>query len=160
MPIEQKLAYLGLALPQPLVPPASIKLPFHWVRVHGDKAYVSGHVPQHVDGTVAGPFGKVGLDVTIEAAYEAARLTTLGILASLQRELGDLDRVTAWLRIFGMVNSARGFVLQPKVIDGCSDLVVQLYGPVIGAHARAAVGMAELPLGVPVEIEAQVAFKL
>jgi enamine deaminase RidA (YjgF/YER057c/UK114 family) len=78
------------------------------------------------------------------------------MLASLKRELGDLDRVLAWLRVFGMVNSAPGFDRQPNVINGFSDLILQLYGPEPGDHARSAVGMAELPLGVPVEIEAEV----
>jgi enamine deaminase RidA (YjgF/YER057c/UK114 family) len=84
------------------------------------------------------------------------RLTALAILTSLRRELGDLDRVSAWLRVFGMVNSAPGISRQPNVINGFSDLILQLYGPEAGDHARSAVGMAGLPLGVPVEIEAEV----
>ena len=91
-----------------------------------------------------------------EEAYEAARVVALAMLASLKRELGDLDRVLPWLRVFGMVNSAPGFDRQPNVINGFSDLILQLYGPEAGDHARSAVGMAELPLGVPVEIEAEV----
>jgi len=83
-------------------------------------------------------------------------MVALSILASLHRELGDLDRVTAWLRVFGMVNSAPGFTAQPSVINGCSDLLLELYGPHRGAHARSAVGMAELPFNIPVEIEAEV----
>jgi len=126
------------------------------VRVRGDRAYVSGHVPLDPDGSVAQPFGKVGAEVSEEEAYEAAHLTALGILASLKRALGDLDRVVAWLRVFGMVNSAPGFGRQPNVVNGFSDLILQLYGPEAGDHARSAVGMAELPLGVPVEIEAEV----
>ena len=79
--------------------------------------------------------------------------STLAILASLKRELGDLGRVVAWLRVFGMVNSAPGFDRQPNVINGFSDLILELYSPEAGDHARSAVGMAELPLGVPVEVE-------
>ena len=88
--------------------------------------------------------------------YAAARLTALSILGSLKRELGDLDRVRAWGRVFGMVNSAPGFNQQPSVINGFSDLIIELYGPEAGAHARSAVGMAELPFDIPVEIEAEV----
>ena len=80
----------------------------------------------------------------------------LSLLGSLQRALGDLDRVTAWGRVFGMVNSAPGFHRQPNVINGCSDLILELYGAEVGAHARSAVGMAELPFDIPVEIEAEV----
>ena len=155
--IEAKLAAMGLLLPAPLVLPPGVTLPFPWVKVHGHRAFVSGHAPQNPDGTLATPLGKVGLDVTLEQAAAAARLTALSILGSLQRELGDLDRVTSWLRVFGMVNSAPGFYRQPVVINGFTELIVELYGPERGRHARSAVGMAELPFGIPVEIEAEVA---
>jgi enamine deaminase RidA (YjgF/YER057c/UK114 family) len=156
MLIENKLAELGLVLPEPIRLPAGVELPFPWVRVHGDRAFVSGHSPLHADGSMAGPFGKVGTDVTPEQAYEAARLTALAVLASLRRELGDLDRISAWLRVFGMVNTAPGFTATPAVINGFSDLVIELWGQA-GRHARSAVGLAELPFGIPVEIEAEVA---
>lgn len=156
MRIEAKLAMLGLVLPPPVAAPPDVRLPFSPVRVVGDRAYVSGHGPQADDGAIVGPYGKVGADVTLEEANAAARLTALSILGSLSRALGDLDRVTAWLRVFGMVNSAPGFDRQPAVINGFSDLILELYGEA-GAHARSAVGMAELPFGLPVEIEAEVA---
>ena len=155
--IESKLQALGLALPAPLILPPGVTLPFPWVRVYGNRAYVSGHGPQNADGSLATPLGKVGLDVSLEQARNAARLTALAILGSLKRELGDLDRVSAWLRVFGMVNSAPGFKQQPAVINGFTDLIVELYGPERGRHARSAVGMADLPFGIPVEIEAEVA---
>lgn len=155
--IEARLETLGLALPAPLTLPPGVSLPFPWVRVHGDRAYVSGHGPLNADGSLATPLGKVGGDVSLEQARQSARLTGLAILASLKRELGDLDRVAAWLRVFGMVNSAPGFRQQPAVINGFTELIVELYGPARGAHARSAVGMAELPFGIPVEIEAEVA---
>ena len=156
MQIEAKLQEMGLTLPAPLKAPPGIVLPFAPVRIRGNRAYVSGHGPQLPDGESAGPFGKVGAQVTVEQGYEAARLTALSMLGSLQRALGDLDRIAAWLRIFGMVNSAPGFDQQPSVIKGCSDLILQLFGPEVGAHARSAVGMAELPFKLPVEIEAEV----
>lgn len=156
MHIEQKLESLGLVLPEQLKSPAGMKLPFAFVRIHGNRAIISGHGPQNHDGTLAHPLGKVGADVTEEQAYQAARLVALAILASLKRALGDLDRVTAWLRVFGMVNTAPGFNRQPAVINGFSDLILELYGPEIGQHARSAVGMAGLPFDIPVEIEAEV----
>src|SRR5690349_8984303 len=156
MRIEEKLAQMGLVLPEAHRPPPGIMLPFSVVRVRGNRAYIAGHGPLNPDGSLAGPFGKVGAEVTAKQAYNSARLTTLAILGNLNRALGDLDRVTAWLRIFGMVASAPGFDQQPAVINGCSDLLLELYGPEVGAHARSAVGMAELPFGIPVEIEAEV----
>src|SRR5579864_1167459 len=156
MRIEKKLEAMGLVLPEQLKAPAGVKLPFAFVRVQGNRAYIAGHGPQNPDGSVALPTGKVGAEVSEGQAYQAARLAALAILASLKRTLGDLDRVTAWLRVFGMVNSAPGFNRQPAVINGFSDLILELYGPEIGQHARSAVGMAELPFGIPVEIEAEV----
>ena len=157
--IEAKLAALGLVLPPPLKPPAEVVLPFRFVRVAGDRAFVSGHGPQAADGSVAAPLGKLGRELTLEQGHAAARLVGLSILGSLQRALGDLDRVAAWLRVFGMVNSAPGFNRQPAVVNGFSELILELWGPEAGAHARSAVGMAELPFDIPVEIEAEVALR-
>ena len=154
--IEQRLSELGFVLPAPVKPPQAVRLPFSAVRITGNRAFISGHGPHNADGSFAKPLGKVGREVTEEQGYLAARLTALSILGSLKRALGDLDRVTAWLRVFGMVNSAPGFNRQPNVINGCSDLILELYGPEVGAHARSAVGMAELPFDLPVEIEAEV----
>jgi enamine deaminase RidA (YjgF/YER057c/UK114 family) len=156
MRVEAKLAELGLVLPEPARVPPGVNLPFPWVRLRGNRLFVSGHGPQLPDGELAGPFGKVGADVTVEQGYEAAKLTALSMLGSIQREIDDLDRVVAWLRVFGMVNAAPGFNRTPAVINGFSDLIVELYGPDAGAHARSAVGMAELPFSLPVEIEAEV----
>ena len=157
--IESKLQELGLTLPKPLVMPPGVTLPFPWVRVRGNRAFISGHGPLNPDGTLALPLGKVGLEVTPEEAYLSARLVGLSILSSLKRELGDLDRVSAWLKVLGMVNSAPGFNRQPYVINGFTDLIVSLYGPERGQHARSAVGMAQLPFDIPVEIEGEVEIK-
>ena len=156
MEVERKLEALGLVLPPPLKVPPGLELPFAFVRVRGSRAYIAGHGPQNPDGSIAGPFGKVGSEVTVEEAYQAARGTALSVLGSLQRELGDLDRVTAWLRVFGMVNSAPEFDRQPQVINGFSELILELYGPERGRHARSAIGVAALPFGFCVEIEAEV----
>jgi enamine deaminase RidA (YjgF/YER057c/UK114 family) len=155
-PIGRRLEELGLVLPAPLQLPAGVVLPFPWVRVVGTRALISGHGPTDASGALAKPLGKVGRDVTLEEAYAAARLTGLAMLGSLARELGDLDRIAAWTRIFGMVNSAPGFSRQPAVINGFTDLVVEVFGAAKGAHARSAVGMAELPFNIPVEIEGEV----
>ena len=128
MRIEARLEELGFALPAPLVLPGGAQLPFPWVRVRGKRVFISGHGPQQPDGSLAGPFGKVGAEVSPEQAYESARLVALGILGSLKRELGDLDRVTAWLRVFGMINSAPDFTRQPAVINGFSVVILSVYG--------------------------------
>jgi enamine deaminase RidA (YjgF/YER057c/UK114 family) len=154
--IEARLAALGLVLPPPLTPPPGVALPFQFVRIVGRRALISGHGPQDPDGSISAPCGKVGRDLTLEEGYRAARLTALSILGSLRRAVGDLDRVASWGRFLGMVNSAPGFNKQPSVINGFSDLILELYGPDAGAHARSAVGMAELPFDIPVEIEGEV----
>jgi len=157
--VEDRLRALGLVLPPALSPPPGVKLPFQFVRIVGERAMISGHGPQNPDGTLAAPLGKLGRELTVEQGYAAARLTALSIFGSLKRALGDLDRVTAWSRLFGMVNSAPDFNRQPAVINGCSDLILELYGPEVGAHSRSAVGMAELPFNFPVEIEGEVLFR-
>ena len=108
------------------------------------------------DGSIAGPFGKVEVEVSPEQAYQAARLTALAVLGSLKRALGDLDRVTAWLVVHGMVNAVPGSVASTNVINGISDLILELYGPEIARHARTAVGMAALPLTLCVVVSAEV----
>lgn len=157
--IEERLSALGLVLPPPLRPPPGVVLPFQFVRLHGNRAFISGHGPQNADGSLAQPLGKLGRELDVEQGYAAARLTALAILGSLRRALGDLDRITAWTRVFGMVNSASGFNRQPSVINGFSDLILDLFGPGIGAHARSAVGLAELPFDIPVEIEGEIEFR-
>lgn len=154
--IEARLSALGLVLPGATRPPPGVVLPFEAVRILGARALISGHGPTLADGSIAGPLGKLGGELSVEQGYAAARLTGLAILGSLQRALGDLDRIAAWGRVFGMVSSAPGFIRQPSVINGFSDLILQVFGPEVGAHARSAVGMAELPFGIPVEIEGEV----
>ena len=153
--IEAKLEAMGLTLPAALQPPPGMKLPFAPVRVRGNRAWVSGHSPQNADGSVA-MTGKLGVDLSVEQGYEAARLTALAMLGSIQRALGGLDRVAAWLKVLGMVNCAPDFTQTPSVVNGFSDLIIDLWGPERGAHARSAVGMNSLPVGIPVEIEAEI----
>lgn len=153
--IEAKLESMGLALPGPPKLPPGMVLPFPWVNVRGARVFVSGHGPQEADGSIAGPFGKLGAEVTVEEGYALARKTALGMLGSLKREIGDLDRIVEWNRAFGMVNVAPGFDRTPSVINGFSDLILELWGPEAGRHARSAVGMAALPMSMAVEIEAE-----
>lgn len=153
---EERLAALGYLLPEPLRLPPGVALSFPWVRVLGSRALFSGHGPTNADGSLAHPLGKVGAEVTEEQAYVAARLTGLAILGSLKRELGNLERIACWSRVFGMVNSAPGFTRQPVVLNGFTDLIIGVFGPERGAHARSAVGLAELPFRIPVEIEGEV----
>jgi enamine deaminase RidA (YjgF/YER057c/UK114 family) len=149
---EQRLAELGLELPKPM---RTASLPFELIRIDGNHAYLAGHVPLAPDGSMAKPLGKVGAEVSAEEGYQAARLVALGFLATIRQAVGSLDAVTGWLKLFGMVNAAPGFNNLPAVINGASELILEVFGPETGAHARSAVGMAELPFSVPVEIEAE-----
>lgn len=157
MSIDEHFHDLGLTLPEPM---QTSTLPFELTRIDGQILYLSGHVPTEGDGSMAKPLGKVGDQVSPEEAYNAARKVALGLFASIHQALGSLDRVEAWLKVFGMVNVAPGFNKIPSVINGCSDLILEVFGAETGAHTRSAVGMAELPFGVPVEIEAQVKIRL
>ena len=159
MPAEQRLLDLGLILPAALQLPPAARLPFASVRIHGKRAIISGHGPLDASGRLTGPFGKVGGAVSIDQAYASARLTLAAMLADLRLALGNLDRVSARLRVFGMVNAAPGFTEMPRVINGASDLILEVFGAAIGSHARSAIGVAELPWNIPVEIEAEVEFE-
>jgi enamine deaminase RidA (YjgF/YER057c/UK114 family) len=158
--VEEKLKALNLSLPEPIKSSTDMKMPPSWIRVRGNRAFISGHGPQNPDGSIAGPLGKVGTgkgsDVRLEQAYQAARLAALSILGTLKRELGELDRVTAWLMVSGFVNVAPGFTQTTAVINGCSELILELYGSEVGQHARTAMGVATTPFGVPVIIAAEV----
>lgn len=145
MGAADRLAELGIELPPVLVPAGSYVSSV----VVGSMVHVGGHGPVHGDEIVR---GKVGLDLDLDEARRAARLTGLSILATLQQDLGDLDRIRRMVKVFGMVNAAPGFDQMPAVIDGCSDLLIEVFGDA-GRHTRSAVGMAELPFGIAVEIE-------
>jgi enamine deaminase RidA (YjgF/YER057c/UK114 family) len=144
-PIDARLTELGLVLP-PVFRPAANYL---GCKRSGALLFVSGHGPATTTGVVR---GKVGRDLTLEQGREAARATALSLLATVRQELGTLDRVRQVVKVLGMVNCAAGFNRTPEVIDGCSDVLVAIFGDA-GRHARSAVGMAELPFDIPVEIE-------
>jgi enamine deaminase RidA (YjgF/YER057c/UK114 family) len=143
--IEERLAELGLVLP-PVSPPVGTYL---GCVITGDLVHVGGHGP--IDGSPVRR-GKVGRELTLAQDRQAAATTARSILATLRHELGDLDRIERIVKVFGMVNVAPGFTQTPEVIDGCSDLLVAVFGDP-GRHTRSAVGVAELPFDIPVEIE-------
>jgi enamine deaminase RidA (YjgF/YER057c/UK114 family) len=149
--IDDRLAELGLQLPRPFSAPPGIQFPFDLVTVSGGLGYISGHLPADGDAVLA--TGRVDAELTPEDGYEAARLTGLSIIAGLKKELGDLDRVTRWVKALGMVQCAPGFDKPPAVINGFTDLIREVWGEP-GRHARSAIGVAQLPFDVPVEVEA------
>lgn len=143
--IEDRLSELGIELP-PAVAPLASYVPVH---VAGDTAYVAGQVPLEDGAPVL--VGRVGKSVSLEDAQDAARRCALQALAALRNALGSLDRVAAIARLDVFVASAKGFTDQPKVANGASDVLVEIFGEA-GKHARVSVGVSELPLGVPVEV--------
>jgi enamine deaminase RidA (YjgF/YER057c/UK114 family) len=157
MTIEQKIEQLGLYLPGPLRVPPGVTISFAWGRVFGHRVFLSGHGPQLPDGSIAKPLGKVGAEVSESEAHAAARLATLSLLGTLKRAIGDLDRIAGWLTVSGFVNVAPGFSGTTNVLNGCSDLLLQIFGPDVGSHARTAIGAAVLPVNCPVVIAAEVA---
>jgi len=149
--IEARLSELGIELPAPFEAPEGITFRFETVRIDDGLAYISGHGPTAGAETLIA--GKVGDSVSPEQAAAAARLTGLAILASLRVALGDLDRVESWVKALGMVNCAPDFNATPAVINGFSELLLEVWGE-SGRHARSAIGVAELPFDWPVEVEA------
>lgn len=148
MNAESRIAELGLELPPP-PPPAGVYKP---VVVSGNMAYVSGHGPLKMDGSMS--TGRVGSEVDRDAGYAAARQTGLAILATLKSELGSLNRIRRIVKVLGMVNAAPDFKEHPSVINGFSELMRDVFGPDAGVGARSAVGMGSLPGNISVEIEA------
>lgn len=143
----KQLQASGLSLPTPAAPVGTY-VPF---KLSGNMLYLSGQGPRQADGTLM--TGKVGRDLGVEEAYGHAQLTGLNLLSVAHTALGDLDRVAQVVKLFGMVNAAPDFHDHPAVINGCSDLLVKVFGA-RGHHARSAVGMGSLPGNISVEIEA------
>jgi enamine deaminase RidA (YjgF/YER057c/UK114 family) len=151
--IDAALAARGLVLPPPPAPIAN----FRTFRRAGNLLFLSGQGPLEANGTLH--CGKVGRDVDMAEAYKHARLTGLNLLAVTKAALGDLDRVDYVVKLLGMVNAVPDFTDHPQVINGCSDLFIEVFGNARGEHARSAVGMGSLPGGITVEIEAILAIK-
>lgn len=148
MPAEARLMELGIQLPAAPEP----KGLYRPLVIAGNLAYTSGHLPLAADGLLV--TGRLGAGLDQQAGYAAARLTGLSILATLRKELGSLDRVRRVVKLFGLVQCTPEFTGQPAVINGCSELMAQVFGPEAGVGARSAVGTSALPLGAAVEIEA------
>ena len=149
--VEDRLAELGLTLPEPLTAPPGTIFNFRLVKLYGGLAYAAGHGP--FDGATPLVQGRLGDDLTVEDGYRAARLTGLSMLSSLERELGDLDRISEWIRVVGYVHAAPGFGQNAAVVNGFSDLIVELWGDA-GRHARSAPGQGPSPYNVPVIVDA------
>lgn len=152
--IEARLQSMGFKLPEPFTFPKNNRK--GCVRV-GPIVYVSGHGLNLPSLPGVRQTGKFGVDISEDEGYATARAVMLTILATLKQEIGELDRVTQVVRLFGMCNVTPDYILMPKIIDGASDLVFELFGPEIGCHARTAVGMASLPRGIAVEINGEFA---
>jgi len=153
--IEDKIKRMGFTLPEPFKFPKPNRTS---CVVVGSIIYASGH-GRNMGGPGVKAKGKVGRDLTVEEGYATARAVALSMLSSLKQELGDLDRVKRVIRLYGMVNVAPGFDRMPEVIDGASDFFYEVFGPKFGQHARTAVGLAELPHGIPVEINGEFELK-
>ena len=153
--IDQRISELGLELPAALQIPPGVDVPLVMVKIIGRRVIVSGHGPQETDGSIAQPLGQVGSEVSLEEGVEAARKTALTMVGTLQRELGDLDRIQSWVKVLGMVNSAPGFNQQTPVINGFSNQIIDIFGRECGMAARSAIGVAQLPFSIPVEVEAE-----
>ena len=153
MSAEARLKQLGITLP-PVPKPVANYVPY---RIAGNLLFLAGQGPRDANGVNL--TGKVGVEVSVEEAYKRARLVGLGLLAATREALGSLDRVEAVLKLLGMVNAVPDFKDHPKVINGCSDLFVEVFGDQIGKHARSAVGMGSLPNQISVEIEGIIAIK-
>jgi enamine deaminase RidA (YjgF/YER057c/UK114 family) len=156
MAIRDSLDKLGLSLPPAQIAPEGVKLTYRRLVRWGDVVYVAGHGPTWGEGW-GSPLGKVGREVSIDEGVAAAQLTALNVLATIERELGELDQVACWLKINGYVNAVPGFTEQARVVNGFSDLILELYG-IDKLSARTSVGVPDLPFGMPVEVDAVIAW--
>jgi len=153
--IEQRLSELGLQLPAAPRMPAGVSTTFSWLRVLGSRVLVSGHGPQALDGSPAGPFGRVPAEVTLEQAQQSARLAALSVISSVREAIGDLDRVAAWVTVSGFVQAEPGYAQTTAAINAFSQVVIDVFGDDVGQHARTAIGVSALPLNLPVVVAAE-----
>src|SRR3954469_18161188 len=156
MSVNDHLARLDLEIPPGQVVAEGVALTYRRLVRWGDVVYIAGHGPTWGEGWGA-PLGKVGREVSIEEGVAAAELTALNMLATIERELGELDHVACWLKINGYVNAVPGFTEQARVVNGFSDLILSLFG-IEKLSARTSVGVPDLPFGMPVEVDAVIAW--
>lgn len=155
MSFEQRVSELGLQLPaEPLLPPG-VRIPFDWARVVGERCVLSGHGALSADGAPAGPYGRVPSEVSLQDAQRSAWLAAVAMLSALRTTLGSLDRVRDWVSLSGFVNADQGYAQTTAVLNPASDLLLEVFGP-HGRHARTAIGVAALPLNLPVIMAAEV----
>ena len=157
---EQRIEELGLRLPPPLALPPGMEMLFPMVNQVDDTLFISGHLALEDDGTPAGPFGKIGADVTMEDAQASAGRAAVAMIGSIKRELGELSRVRRWASVLGFVNCAPDFAQHTAVINGFSRVILDVFGREVGTHARSAIGVAGLPMNFCLEIEAQLRIHL
>jgi len=153
--VAERLAGRGLEIPPAQVIHPGVRLTYRRLVRHGDVAYIAGHGPTDGEGW-GSKLGKVGRELTVDEAVAAAQLTALNVLGTIEREVGDLDAVACWLKINGFVNAVDGFTEHATVVNGFSDLVLDLYGPDRLA-ARTSIGVPHLPFDMPVEVDAVIA---
>jgi enamine deaminase RidA (YjgF/YER057c/UK114 family) len=151
--VRDRLEARGLTLPG--LPAVGVATTFSWVRVVGSRVLVSGHGAQAPDGSSAGPFGRVPDQVSVEDAQESARLAALAVIASVEQAVGDLDRITAWVTVSGFVQAEPGYGRTTAVLNAFSEVVLDVFGTSVGEHARTAIGVAALPLNLPVVVAAE-----
>lgn len=155
MRIEKRLTDLGLQLPATPSLPAGVAATFSWVRVVGERVLVSGHGAQDLDGSPTGPFGRVPDEVSREQAMDSAKAAALSVLSSVRSVIGELDRITAWVTVTGFVQAQPGYPHTTAVINAFSQVVLDVFGDEVGQHARTAIGVAALPLNLPVVVAAE-----
>jgi enamine deaminase RidA (YjgF/YER057c/UK114 family) len=159
MRVEERVEQMGLVLPPKQEPRPDFPTPFTRVRLRGNRLFIAGQGPRDADGGYSGPWGKVPSEVSLEQAQEAARKIAISMIADLKRELGDLDRITAWMMVHGYVNADSGYGKTTLVMNGFSDLILGLFDREVGDHARSSIGVAALPNNVPVIIAAELEFE-
>ena len=155
MSAEARIAERGLVLPPEPKLPAGVAIPFQWVRVLDDRCVISGHGALGEDGAPAGPFGRVPSEVSLDAAQASARSAALAALGAVRRSIGSLDRVKGWLAVNGFVNADDGYPYTTAVLNPASELIVDVFGSEVGAHARTAIGVRALPMNLPVVFSAE-----
>jgi enamine deaminase RidA (YjgF/YER057c/UK114 family) len=156
MGADQRVVDLNLVLPPPPALPPGVSVPFEWVRVRGNRVLISGHGPLDPQGAPAGPFGRVPTEVSLAQAQRSARAAAIAILASLQRTLSTLDHIGAWLSVSGFVNAEEAYPQTTAVLNPFSELVLDVFGEDVGAHARIAIGVRALPLNLPVVVAGEI----
>jgi YjgF/chorismate_mutase-like putative endoribonuclease len=159
MTVAERIQELGFELPVPAKLPPGHEVNFRWVHVVGARVLVSGTGPPTVTGEPLGPFGRVPDQVSLEQAQASARAAALTVVANVQRAVGDLDRIAQWVTVAGFVNAEPGYPHTPAVMNAFSEVVLSIFGPEVGAHARTAAGTVTAPLNLPLVVAAELTLR-